>query len=240
MNQNLVALGIKLLLYYMSQKQQTIQQDGPVAVDVSAKDRSLLTFKNKLGAVAVLLGTRGTGKTELAYRLAEFVDKPTFAVSPEQAPHPNFIRRIEIGEIETVPSDSTLICDDLPVYASNRDYSDSLVRALEKLIPMVRHERRMHLIFCSQSSAQADKYILDCDIAFFKPLGLLYDDLERPNIRRIYRDLVDPCFAGKSEEWIVRHAYMLAREFKGIVEVRKATSRVNITVEPVEVVRQGL
>jgi hypothetical protein len=76
---------------------------------------------------------------------------------------------------------------------------------------MVRHERHppeypigeIQLIFCSQSAAQADKYILDCDLAFFKPLGLLYHDLERPAIKRIYRDWVDPVFQGKDDFWIV-------------------------------------
>lgn len=213
-------LGLALKLFSACLEQN--QQKEAVTQAVSYKDSELLALKQKEGAVVVILGTRGTGKTELAYRLAEFINKPIFAISPEQAPPP-FIKRIALEELDTVPPRSTVIADDLPVYASNRDYNDKLIRMLEKLIPMVRHERKIHLIFCSQSAAQADKYILDCDMAFFKPRGLLTADAERPNIYRIYRNWVDPVFEGKSDYWIVTHAFMLSRRFKGVIEVKKTT-----------------
>jgi len=199
-------------------------QEEPQQNVLSEKDVALINLRQKDGAVVVILGARGTGKSELAYRLVEFLDKPAFAVSPEQKPHPTFIQRINLDEIdERVPPGSTLLMDDLPVYASNRDYSDALVKNLERIIPMVRHERKLHLIFNSQSSAQADKYILDCDMAFFKPLGLLYNDFERPNIRRIYQKEVDQHFEGKSDDWIVRHAFMWSREYKGLIGVKKVS-----------------
>ena len=217
----LFGLAYKLAPYLLRQQQQKSSVQYKV---VSDKDKALLNLKKKDGAVVVILGTRDTGKTELAYRLAEFIGKPTYAVSPEQNPHPTFIQRINLDEIdEKVPPSSTLIADDIPAYMSNRDYSEALVRMLERIIPMARHERKIHLIFCSQSSAQADKYILDCDMAFFKPLGLLYDDLERANIRRIYRNDVDQYFDGKSDYWIVRHAVMWSRTYKGLIEVSKVT-----------------
>lgn len=210
-------LALKLAPYILRQNPQ--QSQHPMTT-LTGKDVALINLRNKDGAVIVILGTRGTGKSQLAYRLAEFLDKPIYAISPEQNPPP-FIKRIKLQEIdELVPSDSTIIADDLPAYASNRDYNETLVRQLERLIPMCRHEKKLHLIFCSQSAAQADKYILDCDMAFLKPLGLLYDDLERANIRRIYRNYVDPVFDGKSEDFIVRHAYMLSRSYRGIIEIK--------------------
>ena len=200
------------------------QQQDPSQVVITEKDIALLELKRKLGAVIVILGTRGTGKTELAYRLAEFLEKPTYAVSPEQKPHLAFIERINFGEIdERVMPGSTVIFDDLPAYASNRDYNESLVRELERIIPMVRHERKLHLIFNSQSAAQADKYILDCDMAFLKPLGLLFEDLERPAIKKLYKEYVMPEFDGKQDSWIVRHAYMYSRIFKGVIEIKKVS-----------------
>jgi len=218
----IIGFGTKWLeqkfLAQNNQPQKIISYDG--------KDQALLTVKRKAGSITTILGTRETGKSQLAFRLAEFYDRPVYAISPQERP-PRWITRINLDQIETaIPENCTLICDDLPSYASNRDYNDSLVRTLEHIIPMVRHERqppefpvgRVHLIFCSQSAAQADKYILDTDLAFFKPLGLLYQDLERPAIKKIYNDIVMPEFIGHTDQWIQRHAYMLSRAWRGMIE----------------------
>lgn len=216
---NILTLALKILSLYSDSETEQEQ----VTEDTSAKDDALLSLKQKLGAVIVILGTRGTGKTELAYRLAEFLGKPIYAVSPEQKP-PIWMQRVTLEDVaKLVKPNSTLILDDLPAYASNRDYNESLIRELERLIPMVRHERKLHLIFSSQSAAQADKYILDCDMAFFKPLGLLMGDVERPFVRRIYQQYVDTWFDGKDDYWIVKHAFMFSRTYKGLIEVKKAT-----------------
>ena len=169
--------------------------------------------------------------TQLAYRLAEFLGRPTYAVSPQVTP-PSWIKKIKLQDIfEVIPPKSTLICDDLPAYASNRDYNNELIQNLERVVPMVRHERQppeyplgeLQLIFCSQSSAQADKYILDCDVAFFKPLGMLYEDFERQNIKRIYRDYVNQYFEGKGDDWVHKHVWMRSREYNGGMAVNLAS-----------------
>lgn len=215
-------LILKLLAFAIKAKQL-----GPAVsyAILDDKDKALINLKRKRGAVVVDLGTRDTGKTELAYRIAEFLEKPTYAVSPEQNPHPDFIQRIRPDEVnERVPPNSTIIFDDMPAYASNRDYNEALVREMEKIIPMCRHERKLHLIFASQSAAQADKYILDCDMAFLKPLGLLSADVERPHIKRIYETKVNQYFVGKSDAWTHRHAYMMCRSWEGLISIAKVTN----------------
>lgn len=220
-------LALRLAPLFLRQ----VPQQAKSQTTLTEKDVALVNLRNKKGSVSVLLGSRDTGKTELAYRLAEFLDRPTYAISPQQKP-PEWIKWIKLEDLfDRVPSQSTLLLDDLPAYMSNRDYSDALVRTIEKLVPMVRHEAcppdypigEIHLIFSSQSAAQADKYILDCDAAFLKPLGLLLADVERPNIARIYRTLVDPEFEGHDEYFIKTHVYMLSRGFKGLIEVKKTT-----------------
>ena len=212
------------------QKGTSSERKPNLALD--EKDIALLNVKKKDGSLSVLLGSRDTGKTELSYRYAEFLGRPTFAVSPQQNT-PSWITRIRIEEIfSRLPRMSTLILDDLPSYASNRDYNDGLVQTIEKVIPMIRHEPnppefpvgQIHLIVCSQSAAQADKYMTgDCDICFLKPLGLLMNGMERPNVARIYRELVDVEFEGKDDMFIKRHAYMLSRGFRGLVTVSKTS-----------------
>jgi len=210
-------MALKLAPLFLGYKQQS--QPSTILTE---KDLALINLRNKDGAVIVVLGTRDTGKTELCYRLAEFLGKPTYAVSPEQKPHPDWIKRIDIENLdEMVMPHSTVILDDVPIYLSSKDYGEALNRALEKIIPMVRHERKWHMIFSSQNSAQADRYILDCDAAFLKPLGLLMGAVERPNIARIYKMMVDPEFDGKDDHYIQRHAFFLSRTFRGIIKVKK-------------------
>ena len=221
----ILAAGAKWLEKKLLQDQQA-QQPQHQVISYDGKDQALLAVKRKAGSITTNIGTRETGKSELSYRIAEFFDRPTFAVSPQQRP-PRWIKRINLDQIVAdVPEMSTLILDDLPSYASNRDYNDQLVRVIEHIIPMVRHERqppdfpvgKVHLIFNTQSAAQADKYILDCDLAFFKPLGLLYADLERPAIKKIYQEIVMPLFDGHTDPWIQRHAFMFSRSWKGLIE----------------------
>ena len=188
---------------------------------ITAKDYELLTLKKKLGAVIIILGTRGTGKTNLAYRLAKFIGKPIYAISPEEVP-PSWVTRVTLDNFqELVPPNSTLVMDDLPVYMGSHDYHEALIQVIEKIIPMVRHERHWHLIFSSQSSIAADRHILDCDLAFLKPLGLLIGAEERPSIARLYRNFVDPAFLGRSDRYVLSHAFMMSRTFQGMVLVKK-------------------
>jgi len=190
---------------------------------LSAKDYELITIKKKKGAVIVIVGATGTGKTELAYRLAQFIDKPTFAIAPDpKHPHPDFIKPIGLEDVnDIVPTMSTVIYDDIPVYAGNRSYSDALVQQLDKDIPMVEHPALFrHIIFITQSMSIADRHIMQCHLAFFKPGALLADDLERPGIRLIYKRYVDPFFDNKSDEFIKKHAAMYSRSYKGLIYVK--------------------
>mgnify|MGYP001560463878 FL=1 len=221
-------IALRLAPLLMGQSAAPTQIAKPI-LDYTQKDLALLNIRQKKGSVTVILGSRDTGKTELCYRFAEFLGRPTFGIFPQQMP-PSWITKLTLDDIFTkVPRMSTLICDDLPSYASNRDYNDLLIRALEKAIPMVRHEPHppeyplgeIHLIFSSQSSAQADKYILDADMALFKPLGLLMGAVERPAVDRIYRTYVNPEFEGKDDSWIHNHAYLMTRTWRGIISITK-------------------
>jgi len=224
-NLAILSLVYKFLPYFLREEHPEGMSPETQHRNLSDKDRALLNLKQKDGAVVVILGTRDTGKSELAYRLAEFLGKPTYAVSPEQKPHPGFIRRIKLEDLgEVVPSNSTIILDDVPVYMSSRSYHDSLVQTIEKIIPVVRHEKKFHLIFVTQSASQADKYILDADAAFLKPGSIFFEDLERAGIKKIYQQ-INPYFEGKSDWWIKTHAYMITREYQGVIEVKKVDNK---------------
>ncbi len=218
----LIKFGLKYVLPLLMEQNQPQQSGSVTTVRVlSARNSALASVKAKEGSVTVSIGGRDSGKTTLAYRLAEYFGRPTYAVTPEQAP-PSWVKRLQPDEIlDMLAPNSTLICDDLPAWASNRDYNETFVRELERMIPMVRHEKKVHLIFCTQSAAQADKYILDCDLAFFKPLGLLMGGQERPSVDKIYKEKVNQYFQGKDDMFVKKHAYMLSRSYEGLISIAK-------------------
>lgn len=213
----------KITAMFQPLEPPVVEESGPISGKrtLTQKDLALIALKKKEGAVLINVGRRGSGKTTVSYRLAEFIQKPTYGVFPEERDHPKFIRQIEIVDIEKLPSGITLILDDLPVIAGNRDYNDPFVRAMEKVVPMVRHEKKMHLILNTQTCAQADKYFLDVDAAFLKPPSIFYEDVERPAIKKIYRDFVVPFFADKGEEFARRWCLMVSQDYKGPLEIAK-------------------
>jgi hypothetical protein len=226
---DLISTGLKLFFAYNALKERqranSVMSAPRTYQTVTDKDTALLEVKGKAGSVAVIVGTRDTGKTVVSRRLAQFYGRPVYIVSPQQAA-PSWMTPITFQEIEErVPENCTLILEDLPSYASNRQYNNETVQTLERIVPMVRHDRhppdfpvgKVHLIIITQSTAQADKYVLDCDLALFKPLGLLNE--ERPNVARIYKNFVNPEFVGKDSMWIKTHAYLMTPTWRGIIEI---------------------
>ena len=225
---DLLSLGIKMFLAYQkfksAQEQDRSEQEGEIYQTVTDASTALAQLRDKEGAVILDIGGRGSGKTELAYKLAQFIGKPTFAVSPEQKPHPSFIQQIQLEEVnEMVPPRSTLILDDAPVQLSNRDYHDALVQEVERMVPMVRHDRKLHLIVVTQSGSFVDRWLLDADAAFLKPQSLFAADFERPAIKKVYQ-FANPYFEGQTEDWTRRHAYFICPTYRGIVTVNKVES----------------
>ena len=213
----LICLGINIILERLGisggQGQASANQEREIG-DLS----SIAALRHKAGSVTIILGRRESGKTVLAYRLAELLSRPIYAVSPEQAV-PKGVIELDFSELEdSPPSRSTLILDDTPVYASQRDYNSPAVRIMEKLIPVVRHKRKLHLIFVSQSSALSDRYILTADIVFLKQPSLLFVETERPQVARFYRT-VAPIFERMNEAQRKRHVYLISDDWRGLVRI---------------------
>lgn len=214
--------AIGLLYRYLS-SQGLLAEEEPAAeqenqIPELGEVPQVLALKHKDGAVITIFGRRESGKSKMSYRLAEILGKPTYAVSPEEKT-PEGITELAIEELETKPPpNSVLVLDDLPVYMSGRDYHDPYVQIVERLVPVVRHRRRIILIFSSQSSGQTDKYALDADLLLFKPLSILYQDTERSGVMRIYKR-IEPIFKVMSDYQLKRHAYMIAHNWEGLVRI---------------------
>lgn len=186
-----------------------------------AEVHSITKLQHKDGAVVLILGRRESGKTVLAQRIAEVIGRPTYCVSPEQAP-PHWIKELQLEQLaEQPPPYSTVILDDLPVYASQHSYTDPYVRILEQLIPVVRHRRKLILVFCSQSSSLSDRYVMDADAIFLKSPNILFSDMERPSVVKLYKRAL-PAFSKMSEMQLKRHAYLVSQDEEMLVRVERS------------------
>lgn len=182
--------------------------------------RALLKLKAKAGGVVVIIGSRGSGKTVLAWRLAQFLNRKTYGVSPNQK-MPDWVEEVAFEDIADLPRKSTLILDDIPMYASSRDYHLAAVRAMEKTIPVCRHKGIM-IIFITQTSGFADRWVLDADAVFLKKPSILYAEIERPAVKK-WVDKAVVAFKGMNEAQAKRHAYLITDEYAGIISVRKSS-----------------
>jgi len=208
-----LALGL-LYRYLMGNDKEEAKPQIPELAEVAP----IIRLKHKEGAVVDVIGRRESGKTIASRRIAEIIGRPTYAVSPEEK-QPSWITELKLEELsDRPPAMSTLILDDLPVYMGSRDYQDSLVQVIERLIPVVRHRRKLILIFSSQSSAQSDKYILDADIVLLKPANLLFSDLERPGVAKLYKQVM-PAYNEMNEYQQKRHIFIFSQSWKGLVRV---------------------
>lgn len=194
--------------------------------------RALNRLREARGIVILIVGRRFSGKTVLALRLAEFFDRQTFMISPLETP-PLWVERIDLKDIEErVPGGSVLILDDLPAYASSKDYGTVEVRMLERMVPLVRHwdnEKGLALIFSTQSTGLMDKHFSDADAIFVKPLSLLYADTERGAFKRL-GDQAMEFFEGMEEKDYHQLVYFFSHEFKGPMRVSMPTQRVKYEV----------
>ena len=209
----LLNLGLKLLLNSLEQKEKPKN-----SVPELASIPIIQGLKQKEGVVILILGRRESGKTVLSQRLAEIIGKPAYAVSPEQK-LPGWITELKLEQLnEEPPPYSTLLLDDLPVYASQRDYNSRYVQTLERLIPVCRHKRKLVLCFASQSAALSDRYVMDSDIVIFKQLSILFQDLERPSVAKLYKQ-IEPVFARMSETELRKHCYIFSHTWRGLARV---------------------
>ena len=163
---------------------------APLPEVVKRPSISELLWQRVLGPQAVVLiaGKRGSGKTALAYSLAELCRYriPPYIVGAPDAVHaqlPEWIGRV--SSVEDVPIKAMAIFDEAHSQFHSRNSQAKASKRVSELVNESRH-RAQTLMFISQETRQVDRNIASsANVVIFKEPGILQAEFERPELRRI-------------------------------------------------------
>jgi hypothetical protein len=136
----------------------------------------------------VIMGSRGSGKTSLAFRIAEHLRwvAPVYVVAfPDTARKylPDWIGMVPT--MEDLPNNCIAIVDEASLLYHARSSMTKKAKALPELINLSR-QKNQTIIFVTQESGQIDRNILSgADVIIFKEPGLLQTRFDRPELRKI-------------------------------------------------------
>ncbi len=173
------------------------------------------------GKVILIAGGRGTGKTCLAAKMAEFASAsfkmPIFWVGlPPEAIRllPTWITLV--NDPAQCPVGSFILIDEAGLEYCATLFSTSHNRFMNALL-MVCRQRHCSLVFCVQSTADVDLRILrQSDSLVFKRLSLNQVETERPSVRK-KAARAEAAFKGMSKMECLESAYICDKNWEGVI-----------------------
>ena len=200
-----------------------IPQDsgGIVVPDESAEGYQEWLDSLAYGGVTLILGKRGSGKTALAARIAEFISA-TCGMSiywvglPEAARNllPQWVKLV--NSPEQCPPGSVILADEAGLRYASLAFNTKENQLLRSLLMVARH-RHSSLIFASQSSRDLEYSVLrQADSIIFKQPGLYQPDSERPDLRAMAKKAAD-VFQKIPKEKRMASALVFSDLFSGVI-----------------------
>ena len=173
------------------------------------------------GKVVLIAGSRGSGKTCLAAKMAEFASAsfkmPIFWIGlPPEARRllPNWVTLA--NDPMQCPVGSLIVVDEAGLEYCATLFSTSHNRFMSALL-MICRQRHCSLIFCVQSTADVDLRILrQSDSVIFKQLSLNQVETERPSVRK-RAARADSVFKGMSKMECLESAYVCDKSWEGVI-----------------------
>lgn len=173
------------------------------------------------GKVVLIAGGRGSGKTCLAGKIAEFASAsfkmPIFWIGlPPEARRllPKWVTLA--NDPMQCPVGSLIVVDEAGLEYCATLFSTSHNRFMSALL-MICRQRHCSLIFCVQSTADVDLRILrQSDSVIFKQLSLNQVETERPSVRK-RAARADSAFKGMSKMECLESAYVCDKSWEGII-----------------------
>jgi DNA replication protein DnaC len=175
------------------------------------------TLAEREWGLYAVVGRPGTGKTTLSLTLASFINDhhraPAYVIGIEQwkldylaFPAQEWTDTDEekllekIASLERTPGPKILVIDDASLWFGIDSYSRPSAHALRNLINVRRHHQLTLILNC-QESAGLHKHLMKPDVLFLKPMSMLYQDIERPFIKRMQEEAMAYFSQMPSHEW---------------------------------------
>lgn len=199
-----------------------------------SKQEFLSLWKKEPWGINLVIGKSGGGKTALCVRLAEFLNRPTYAVNMLKVPGwivP--IAKLHIEESDTSyecyfvfpdgstqPADrgSTVIIDDASnMLESNKMYTDAN-ETIKKLAFIARHLDIAFFVNTQDSSSLNKQVVGQTRALFFKEPALFQMGTDRDFIGKIIEEKVRPFYDSIRKEERRLYTYVVHQEFRGVIK----------------------
>lgn len=147
-------------------------------------------------SVAVITGKRGSGKSSLAFRMAEAMHRHE-GVLPVTVGMPDHVREaipgdwVHVEQIDDAPSDSVLVVDEAYTQFHATEWQDKNAIEMNKLVNLSRHCGRT-ILFVSQETRQLNKGgISQTDALLMKKPAPLQIEFERRGVKKLMESARD-------------------------------------------------
>jgi hypothetical protein len=190
---------------------------------------------------ALILGSRGAGKTALGHRLLELYGDPEYAEDPRDAyimglPEdvseqlPDWIERLPTGtSMDEWPEDSIVLLHEAHHILHARRSMDAENLEIDKLLTVSRHKNSSIIVETQQSQRLDKNAVTAADAVIVRQPSLLQTEFERRGMRKLIEraeavfDQYVTDVSGTDEEWTFREqsdaaktaAYVYSERFEG-------------------------
>lgn len=236
-----VKMGILLNLFdVIKNKDEIVKSTGNIIKNISSTDEHLKesflkNLKKDSWGVHLVIGKSGGGKTALCVRMAEFLNRPTYAINMLKTPEwIDPLVKIRIHEDENgnylgatfiypdgtelkADKHCTVIIDDAAnILESNKMYED-VNSTIKKLAFISRHLDIAFFVNVQDSSSLNKQVVGQARVAWFKEPALFQFGTDRDFIAKLVEEEVKPFFDSLPKTLRKKYTYIYCADFKGVI-----------------------